>query len=373
MIDPALEEWRNLVEGDDVDAAREWLTARRASGERVDLSQFLRTAAGWGAVKIVRLLIDSGAKVDAKDRWGMTALMSAAQGMPDRSARHLDCVQCLLECGADPNAKDRTGGTVLSHVFLEAEYATTPEALSLLRRTVATLLQHGADAAAPGASDAVRTAAGLKTTTFLELLLDAGAFASGSRRASAFSDTDLQELADDLGMAPDELKGFDQEELPTPLQMAIHAKNFAAVRLLLERGAQACDPVTKGRTPLLYAIEENAVELLAVLLEYGADINAPQGEFGWTPLMWACFQGANPEIVRTLVDRGASTAAIIEWMTALSIAYVNQRRELIDILLEHGVRERGFLGVILHRSAESADVQTRLNLDAGAVVANVLR
>ena len=50
---------------------------------------------------------------------------------------------------------------------------------------------------------------------------------------------------------------------------------------------------------------------------------------------------------------------IAEGKTALSIAYVNGQRQLIDVLLTHGARERVFLGIALYRSAESTDVQAR--------------
>jgi|SRR5262245_18499582 hypothetical protein len=95
-------------------------------------------------------------------------------------------------------------------------------------------LQHGADASAPGARDAVLGAAGLERTTLLELLLNAGASVSGPRQASKLSDTRLEELADELGMAAKEVRGIDRS-VPTPLQMAIHAKVLRARARILGR------------------------------------------------------------------------------------------------------------------------------------------
>jgi predicted metalloprotease with PDZ domain len=149
----------------------------------------------------------------------------------------------------------------------------------------------------------------------------------------------------------------------------------------LERGANANDLLTEKRTPLLYAVEVNAVDLIPELVKHGADINAPERKFGRTPLMCACREGASPQVVQALLDHGARIDlrqhighdAIIEGETALSMAYLSQRRELIDILLTRGAREGGFLGVVSYPSAVSADVRARLKLDAGAIVANVLR
>jgi ankyrin repeat protein len=184
-------------------------------------------------------------------------------------------------------------------------------------------------------------------------------------------------------MEADELMWLTDQQVQTPLQAAIGAKNLAAVRLLLERGANASDLLAEGRTPLLYAIQLNAVDLIPELVKYGADINAPERKFGETPLMWACSEGASPKVVQALLDNGAridSTveadahiASVAQSSTALAMAYVSQRRELIDILLAHGARERGFLGVVLYPSAVSAEVQARLKLEAGAIVSNVLR
>jgi ankyrin repeat protein len=55
----------------------------------------------------VRLLLDAGARVNAADGQGYSALMYAA--MADK----LEIVQELLARGADVNAKDKKGFTVL--------------------------------------------------------------------------------------------------------------------------------------------------------------------------------------------------------------------------------------------------------------------
>lgn len=61
-----------------------------------------------GHGKIVRLLIDNGADVEAADRNGMTALMVAAY------VDDVSMVQLLLEAGADSEAEDEDGKTALT-------------------------------------------------------------------------------------------------------------------------------------------------------------------------------------------------------------------------------------------------------------------
>lgn len=69
----------------------------------------LRNAATTAPLDLLQALINAGADVNAKDAWGMTALMYAAQSdyaEPDR-------VKLLLDHGADINARDNKGETAL--------------------------------------------------------------------------------------------------------------------------------------------------------------------------------------------------------------------------------------------------------------------
>jgi ankyrin repeat protein len=73
----------------------------------------LSLAARFGSPgsEIVRLLLDRGARPDARDRNGQTPLMKAAElgWMPS--------MEPLMKRGADVNAKDREGVTVLMHAM----------------------------------------------------------------------------------------------------------------------------------------------------------------------------------------------------------------------------------------------------------------
>ena len=61
-------------------------------------------AARRGHPKIVKLLIEAGAKVDTVDAQKKTALMYAADGYDEG-----ETIMALLEFGADPNLKDAEG------------------------------------------------------------------------------------------------------------------------------------------------------------------------------------------------------------------------------------------------------------------------
>src|SRR4029079_16924214 len=79
--------------------------------------------------------------------------------------------------------------------------------------------------------------------------------------------------------------------------------DIAAVRVLLDKGADvnAFDPF--GRTPLMYAAISDLlpVDVAKLLIERGADVNAvtrhkQAGDTGWTVLDIARSHGANPMV-----------------------------------------------------------------------------
>lgn len=90
-----------------------------------------------------------------------------------------------------------------------------------------------------------------------------------------------------------------------PLGLAAYFKHPAAVRLLLDRGA---DPNQAARnqvkvTALHAAVSSNQVDTATWLLDAGADINARQ-QMDYTPLMGAAAD-ARVEIIDLLLGRGA--------------------------------------------------------------------
>jgi ankyrin repeat protein len=64
------------------------------------------SASGQGHIATVQALLAKGAKVNAKNQYGVTALMLAVA----RRAG-LDTIQALLDSGADVNARSNEGGT----------------------------------------------------------------------------------------------------------------------------------------------------------------------------------------------------------------------------------------------------------------------
>ena len=72
----------------------------------------MHVACGYGALKIVNLLLDYSASIETKDGKGNTPLLFAARGDDDV---HIAMVDALLKAGADINAENDEGDTALMY------------------------------------------------------------------------------------------------------------------------------------------------------------------------------------------------------------------------------------------------------------------
>lgn len=105
---------------------------------------------------------------------------------------------------------------------------------------------------------------------------------------------------------------IDEENLTTgftPLTIAVKGGYSNVVILLLRCKANVNKKTRDGRTPLYLAANarNNRPRLVQLLLEYKAKVDESSGEWeNETPLMVAIIQARDPEVIRLLVDAGAS-------------------------------------------------------------------
>ncbi|PON26351.1 hypothetical protein TGAM01_v204827 [Trichoderma gamsii] len=160
----------------------------------------LRTAVERGHGDFIKLLLQKGARIDARNSWGDTALCCAVQG------KHKDMAQLLIQAGADIEACG-------------------------WRRDMTPLLE----AVASGQKDLV------------DLLLEKGANVEAMNKLGrtplicAIRD-DYVNVALQLLEKGSNIEGKDKEG-QTPLMWAIRRRNIGSVRLLLSRGAK----ITAGK------------------------------------------------------------------------------------------------------------------------------
>jgi ankyrin repeat protein len=277
----------------------------------------LLAVARTGKVEAARLLLDHGATVDARERWGgQTALMWAS------ARRHPEMIELLIAKGADVNARSIVRD-YQRHVTAEGRPKSldsgglTPllyAARENCAACVQVLLDHGADIDLPdpdGVSplhvaimnanwDLARqmilagadvnqwdiygegplfTAIGLRSRidggrasidplnttnglTVVKALLEGGA------------DPNLQ-----LFFRPANVRGSTHTRGSTPLIRAATNADLEVVNLLLEHGADATIAMADRQTPIHAVLagrasEQQARELIRVLHDAGADVNA---------------------------------------------------------------------------------------------------
>jgi len=120
----------------------------------------------------------------------------------------------------------------------------------------------------------------------------------------------------------------------TPLHRAAATGNLALVDLLLARHASVDAECESEGTPLLVAVRERRVEVVARLLEADADANVLHD--GIAPLHLAAIQ-QDVDIARLLLAAEADVDATSEdGTTALTFAQGNAR--LVGLLRAHGAR-----------------------------------
>ena len=116
----------------------------------------------------------------------------------------------------------------------------------------------------------------------------------------------------------------------------VRAGDLSAVRLFIAAGMDITKVRDKFyRTAVMYAAEDGHVEVVRLLLEHGADINAPSkyGSTAWNFAAW----GGHVEVVRLLLEHGADiNAQNDDGTTALMSAASGGRVEVMRFLLEHG-------------------------------------
>jgi len=112
---------------------------------------------------------------------------------------------------------------------------------------------------------------------------------------------DLAQLLVDAGANPDVVNRTDAK----PLQLAALNGSAHMLRLLLEAGAEVNAPQTiSADTALMIAARTGKADAVNVLLEYGANINAQESWGGTTALMWAVNEN-QLEVMQLLLANGA--------------------------------------------------------------------
>jgi len=116
----------------------------------------------------------------------------------------------------------------------------------------------------------------------------------------------------------------------TPLCHAVNVGTIEVVKLLVEAGA---DVNAEGWPPLCRAVDENNTAIAEYLIDHGANVNVYPVE-GWGPLQETVHISNSIEMVKLLIARGADINSKV--YPVLNSAINQERKDLCEFLIERG-------------------------------------
>ncbi|XP_070578601.1 ankyrin repeat domain-containing protein 29-like isoform X2 [Ptychodera flava] len=247
----------------------------------------LHLAIDYDFMELVRILLNRNVHLEAKNKYGQTALDVAA-GLGYR-----DMVRALLEAGADVNCERQDRTTPLYMAAQEGH-----------REVVETLVEAGANLA--------------KATLDGDTPLHA---------ATRNSHLDIVKFLHKFGANIHKENTFGA----TPLDTASFNGHNDVVAFLLDAGAVVDYKRKDDSTPLYVAAQQGHAKVMKTLIDHGADVNA-QDKNGATPLFAAAQQG-HVDAAKLLLAEGADPLIQKEgkW-TPLHIAKLNHKPEIVSLL-----------------------------------------
>ena len=256
----------------------------------------LMLASVRGDVDTVNVLLQAGAKVNAKDSHDRTALIMASQ------EGHADVVEVLLGAGADANMKSKAGMTAL---LATAKYGSGPDVARVL-------IENGAKV--------------------------------NAKDGNWFSGKTVLEIAEekgDVGLV--RLLESDLEK--TDLSYASKGGNLENVETLIEQGADVNEADDQGYTALMKAAQEGRVDVVETLLESGADVSARANSFDKETALLVAAKHGHTDVVRVLIEKGKADVNVTtrgfysKGDTALDIALQEGNINTAELLQSHGAKK----------------------------------
>ncbi len=311
-------------------------------------------ASSKGMSGIVSKLCSFCAKVNEPDESGVTPLMAAS------GSGNVQSVKILLDNNADPAAKDKQGASPLFYAI------KTPnsEVIGLLLDKGSHINTKNDEGLTP-----LMVAADSGSTEAVKILLENGADPGIMKEGS---DLTALNLAMDKGraevinllLAAGSGDGAQQAGLNAYLISALVSGENEVVKTLLQKGVDVNKAPEsgefKGKPPILISAELNKPDILAMLIEQGANVEQ-KGPDGKTPFITA-FEKGNRAAMEVLAAKGANVNAKGQFEnTPLIIATQKKDLEMVEFLLENRAdpnAEGAFFKTALDFAVKNGDLKT---------------
>ncbi|KAJ7847783.1 hypothetical protein B0H13DRAFT_2405537 [Mycena leptocephala] len=283
--------------------------------QHIDGSEII-VASYYGHLRMVQLLVEHGANVNAQGGNYRSALQAASDW------GHINIVQLLIEHGANVNAQGGHFGNALQ----VASYRGHIDIVQLL-------IEHGANVNAQGGVcwNALQTASSNGYIKIVQLLIEHGANvnAQGGRYMNA-------------------------------LQAASSGGHVDIVQLLIEHGANVNAQGGRYMNALQAASSGGHIDIVQLLIEHSANVNAQGGDFGNALQAASC--NGHMDIIQLLIEHGASVSAQgRDFGNALQVASCNGNIAIIQLLIEHGANvntQGGEYGNALQAASSNGHMNT---------------
>lgn len=356
-----------------------------------DGNKFLPHAVAPENVVILRLLLETGVNINAKDIQGRTPLILAC-GLYDTEIiseiPKLNLLNLLLAHGADIEIPDHLGYTpLLASIKLGSNAAVKflmqygakinqelggDNPLSLAGKCghleiIKVLLLGGAEMNRAGQADVPLYAVISKYTAsvsvqlqIIDLLINAG-IDINSNAISQRNHKDRMMIGKRLKCIGLDINASLEGEGGNILHEACRKDDHKLVQLLISLGADV-DAKSPEGTPLQISLSYGKEGLVSSLLDLGADVN--MCSHGTDPPLYIAAQRGYTDIARKILDLGASVDAHgPDAQTALHGASKHGYVDIVDILLNYGANidaqdRRG--DTALHRASRYASLYSQV-------------